>query len=182
MDGIFEPQPPSSGWNIQGLSTEDCFHQELFALNNQTPGSITWQVANLALYIPFYVQAPGYVQQVWWLNGLTIGANVQAGLYDEFGNQIWASAVVAQNQAAAPQSVIPTTPFVLVTGRYYIALMLSTNTSQVIGWGNGSIGNTNRMFGIGEQVANPLPLVATFGTSARSYFPIIGVSYATLNL
>ena len=74
MDGL-NLVPNGQAWTPWGLSTGYDLSEEIFLSSNTTPGSVAWPTANLAIYFPFYVQAPGYVQQLWWVNGATATGN-----------------------------------------------------------------------------------------------------------
>lgn len=179
IDGItLYPQP--SGWNFLNLSTDDIYAGEEYALNAGAAASTAWPTAGLALYIPFYVSAPGLAQGIFVQNGTAVSGNVEVALYDEYGNKIATSGKIAQAGTSAPQYVAFGSPVQLTTGRYYIALMFDNTTSTVLAWGTSAAAtNVNRMLGVLEQTGQSagLPAAAVFATSARSLLPIVGVSF-----
>lgn len=179
VDGVtLYPQP--SGWNFLNLSTDDIYAGEEYALNAAAAASTAWPTAGLALYIPFYVSAPGLAQGIFVQNGTAVSGNVEVALYDEYGNKIATNGRVAQSGTSAPQYVAFAQPVLLTTGRYYIALMFDNTTSTVLSWGTSlAATNVNRMFGVLEQtgLSAGLPASWTPVTSARSLMPIVGVSF-----
>ena len=181
-DGITSV-PEITGWNFLNLSVDDIFAAEEMSLNGAAPASTAFPAANLALYIPFYVCAPGLAQGVFWQNGAAVAGNVEVALYDEDGNKIATSGVVAASGTSVPQSVAFASPVLLTTGRYYLAVWASSGTQQFLAWGTSAAAtNVNRMFGIVEQtaLASGLPASWTPATSARSYLPIAGVQFSTV--
>ena len=178
-DGItLKPQP--TGWNYLNLSTDDIFATEEYAINNGAAASTAWPSANLGLYIPFYVAAPGLAVGIFWQNGTAVAGNVECALYDEYGVKIATSGNIAAAGVSAPQIVNFASPVQLTTGRYYIGISASSGTQTFLAWGaSAAATNVNRMLGVLEQAAaNPLPATFTPVTSARSYLPICGVSFA----
>ena len=186
VDGVtLYPQP--SGWNFLNLSTDDIYAGEEYALNAAAAASTAWPTAGLALYIPFYVSAPGLAVGIFWQNGAAVSGNVEAALYDEYGNKIATSGKIAQAGTSAPQYTAFAAPVQLTTGRYYIALMADNTTSTFLAWGTSlAATNVNRMFGILEQagLSAGLPAAANSAqgawtpvSSARSLMPICGVSF-----
>lgn len=189
MDGLLYAAD-TQGWNPLSLSTAYGFQEEINFAVGAASGDITWPTANLAMFFPLYIYAPGYVQQLFWVNGSAVAGNVQLGVYDESGSMIAQTPVTAAAGTTQPQAVslpIPTAgpPGVLLTtGRYYLGVMASTNTQKFVGWTTGAAStNINRMLGVSEQAtANPLPTSITFASSARSFVPIAGLYYASLTI
>jgi len=181
-DGItLKPQP--TGWNFLNLSTDDFFAQEEYAIGNTAAVSTAWPTAGLALYIPFYVAAPGLAQGIFWQNGTAVAGNVECALYDEYGNKIATSGVIAASGTSAPQATAFGSPVMLTTGRYYMALMASSGTQTFLAWSTSAAAtNVNRMLGVLEQtgLSSGVPATWTPVTSARSLLPICGVSFTSL--
>lgn len=190
MDGL-NLVPNGQAWTPWGLSTGYDLSEEIFLSSNTTPASVAWPTANLAIYFPFYVQAPGYVQQLWWVNGATATGNVQVGLYDEYFNLLASTGSVAATGTSAPQAVSMPAPsqgmpgFLITTGRYFLAGWASSGSQTFIAWTTAAANtNVNRMLGIGEQVSltTGLPVLAVPASSARSYIPLIGINYSALTI
>jgi len=179
MDGVtLKPQP--TGWNYGFLSTDDIFAQEEYAINNGAAASTAWPSAGLALYIPFYVSAPGLAQGIFWQNGTAVAGNVECALYDEYGNKIATTGLIAASGTSAPQFTAFASPVQLTCGRYYIALVASSASQQFLAWGaSAAATNVNRMLGVLEQagLGSGLPATWTPVTSARSYLPLCGVTF-----
>ena len=178
-DGVVSV-PECSGWNYLNLSVDDTFAAEQMSLNGGAPASVAHPAANLILYIPQYVSAPGLAQGVFWQNGTAVAGNVDVGLYDEDGNLLAHGGLTAAAGVSVPQYVAFASPVLLVTGRYYIAVTATSASQQFLAWGTSAAAtNVNRMFGILEQAgAGVLPALWTPAVSARSYMPIIGISFS----
>src|SRR2546428_13019380 len=101
-DGVVSV-PECSGWNYLNLGTDDLFAAEEMALNGGAPVSAVWPAANLILYIPLYVAAPGLAQGLFWQNGAAVAGNVELAIYDEDGNKLATTGLVAAAGTNAPQ-------------------------------------------------------------------------------
>ena len=178
-DGItLKPQP--TGWNYLNLSSDDVFAGEEYAIGATAAVSTAWPTAGLALYIPLYVSAPGNAVGIFWQNGTAVAGNVECAIFDEYGNKVATSGVVAAAGTSAPQYVAFASPVQLTCGRYYIALMASNATQTFLAWTTSAAAtNVNRMLGILEQTGLSAGLPASFTpvTSARSLLPICGISF-----
>lgn len=181
-DGVVSV-PEVTGWNFLNLSTDDIFAAEEYLINNGAAASAAWPSAGLALYIPFYVMAPGLARGIFWQNGTAVAGNVECAIYDEDGNKYASSGLIAASGTSAPQYTAFASPVQLSTGRYYIALVASSASQQFLSWGTSAAAtNVNRMLGIVEQagLGSGLPASWTPVTSARSYLPICGISFTPL--
>lgn len=190
MDGL-NLSPGGQAWAPWGLSIAYDLSEELFASSNTTPASTAWPAANQAMYFPFYIQAPGYIQQMVWVNGATATGNVAMGLYDEAFNLLAGTGSVSATGTSAPQAVSMPAPaqgpagFLVTCGRYFLALWASSGSQTFIAWTTAAAStNVNRMLGIGQQTSltTGLPTLAVPAVSANSYIPLIGVSYSALTV
>lgn len=132
-----------------------------------------WPAANLAIYIPFYVQTPVTVYQIAWDNGATLGGNVDVGIYNYALTRLVSSGSTAQSGTSVPQ-VANITDTLLAPGTYFMAMAADSNTAT---YRNSAGGQTRycRVLGISEQsTAFPLPTTATFAAFATAlYVPLI---------
>jgi hypothetical protein len=181
-DGVVSV-PEVSGWNYLNLGSDDVFAAEESILNGAAPASVAWPSAGLALYIPLYVSAPGMVQGLFWQNGTAVAGNVELALYDEDGNKLATTGLIVAAGVSAPQYTAFASPVLLTTGRYYLALVASSASQTFLAWGTTAVAtNVNRMFGILEQagLGGGLPAAWTPVTSARSYLPLVSISFASV--
>jgi len=180
-DGIVSV-PEVTGWNYLNLGTDDVFAAEEMILNGTAPTSLAWPSAGLALYIPEYIAAPGLVVGAFWQNGTAVAGNVELALYDEDGNKLATTGLIAAATVSVPQYTAFASPVLVTTGRYYLAVVASSASQQFLAWTTSAAAtNVNRMFGILEQagLGSGLPASWTPVTSARSYLPLVSLSFMT---
>src|SRR4051794_4906204 len=85
---------------------------------NQTSG---YSANNQAKYVPVLLTVPVVVTKLAWLNGATLGSNIDVGIYDDNGLRLVSSGAVAQSGVSAVQ-VADITDTPLGPGCYYLAL------------------------------------------------------------
>jgi hypothetical protein len=147
------------------------------AINGTTAaGSMTW-VANQAVYMPFSIPWPYPVRRVFWINGSTIGSNVDFGIYTLSGTQLFHTGSTAQSGTSAAQYVAPATPFILAPGAYYFALNCDGTTNRLVG-NTASAGTNAGLAGLLSQAvgAIALPATATFATYVTPGLPFCGIT------
>lgn len=86
-----------------------------------------WPAATRALYMPVTVNTTVTVYKMAWINGVTVGGNVDVGIYDSTGAWIVSSGATATSGASAIQ-VADITDTTLTPGNYFLAMAESTNT------------------------------------------------------
>jgi hypothetical protein len=169
-------QPPNLNWCYQSHGMLQDLYVETRALF-QTQSDATWPVANLALYVPIYVHAPITVSAISWNNGSPAG-NSSAGLYDEGGNRLVQTGVVAVAGSGAPQSV-SVGPLTIPAGRYWCGMAHSSATTTFRTFNSTlNVGpDANKWFGIGEEATTgtQVPTTMTPSVSARSYIPMLAL-------
>ena len=142
--------------------------------------SLTWLVANKAIYIPLWLPFWYQVNRVWWYNGSSVtSVNNDLGIYDADGTRIYSTGSTAQSGASVLQYVTVSTPFRLPPGRYFLALAISSVTANRGGTGGATNTLTRlRQSGIMEEAsALPLPAVATFAAiTATQPTPHYGIT------
>lgn len=134
-------------------------------------GTLTWPLANLALYLPFVISVPTTIVKMFWLNLGTVGTDhVDVGIYDSQGNRLVSSGSTLTSGASAVQTV-DITDTLLEPGLYYMAMARDATTDNFSG--NSSTGApAPRAAGVYEQTsAFPLPSAATFAGSTRNQMP-----------
>jgi hypothetical protein len=160
---------------VIGLAHEH--HLETRILFSGTMNSATWPVNNLCLYIPIYVWKTVTVYSLFWVNGATASGNACMGLYDEGGNRIAQTGVVAQSGTTAPQQP-SITAFQIPPGRYWAGLASTTTAATFRCWNVPSTNtDSGKWLGIGEETvsAGQVPTTMTPVASARAYVPLLGL-------
>jgi hypothetical protein len=136
-------------------------------------------VANVCYYVPFTLVANFNWKTVYWINGATITANVDAGVYTLGGAKVATTGSTAQAGANALQQVNLGTPILLSPGQYYLAVAGSAATGALLMGATSA--RLNRAFGMLQQTATfPLPASATFATQTQTTLPWVGISEKTL--
>lgn len=147
---------------------------EMRGIANPSPASLTW-VTNLAVYVPFWIAAPYPVQRLWWINGSSVTANVDVGVYSAGGSLLVNAGTTAQSGASAPQYV--SKAIILPAGRYYFAIACSSTTNKLFG-STALTANTLRFGGVLQQALSALPLPATMTPAviSNALFPVCGIT------
>lgn len=135
----------------------------------------TWPVANLAVFVPMLLPWPYPVRRVFWVNGSTIGSNVDFGIYSADGRRIYSTGSTAQAGTSTLQFVTPGTEFLLSPGAYFFAWACSGTTNRSYGGANGAAGL--RQSGVLQQsTALPLPATWTPELLAAVAYPLCGIT------
>lgn len=92
--------------------------------------STAWPASNRAIYLPFTLDTPYKVQKIAWINGATIGANVDVGIFERDGVRLGSLGAVAQG-AINTYQVGDITDIDLDPGVYFMGMVLSLNTGTV---------------------------------------------------
>jgi hypothetical protein len=149
-----------------------------------TPVSTAWPLANNAYAIPFLIDNPVTISEMFFLAGTTPGTtNCDLGIYREDFTLIASKGAFATTSVT--DSVQPagggafSTPVTLVRGRYYMAMSAAAITTTVRAgvYGNGFL----RAMGCFKMAtAHPLPATftpASMGTD--TFLPSIGCAIIT---
>lgn len=139
-------------------------------------GSAVYPSANLALYVPFYMQVPGVVTQMFTANGSTAGNNVDVGIYSADGTRLVSSGSTAQSGTSVEQ-IYNITDTLLGPGVFYMAVAMdgTTGTLRRVTPGAAPI---MTMLGMAQQAtAFALPAVATMATCTTNYLPLFGLLF-----
>ncbi len=169
---------PNLDWNHVSVGVGHEHHLETRIFFSGSTASAAWPANNLCLYLPIYIYKSLVVYSLWWLNGATVSGNACMGLYDENGNRITETTVVAQAGTSAPQEP-SITSFQLAPGRYFVGLALSSTVGTVRFWNTQSASQTeaNKWLGMGEETvtAAQVPTTMNPSASARGLIPILGL-------
>lgn len=134
--------------------------------------SNAWPAANRGLYIPFDLQVPFIVKQIAWYNAATVAGNVDAGIYDIFGNKIISTGSTAMAGASALQ-IVDITDTELNPANYYMAMVSDSGTATFFSKLSSGYRVAMRINGQQEQSAFPLANPATFSNPTGGYCPVL---------
>lgn len=179
---------PSSGFHLPVISSWSAeaiggFMMNEDAITGGIGGSAVWPTANLAMFVPFSIRAPYLVRTLWWCNGTSVAGNVDCGVYTADGTLEFSAGSTAQATVSSQQKVSLGTPYLLLPGSYYMALVLSSTSGHIIRRVPAVTPNTwtCSFFGMAQQAtALPLPAAATFASPATPYLPMFGIAKATV--
>ena len=119
--------------------------------------STTFGVANLAIFIPFFLNRTELVQHLACQNGSTVAGNIDIGIYDAAFARIISTGSVLQAGASTVQA-IDVADTDLLAGQYWLALSHSNATATQ--WGIAATGSMPRSWGMRTQTVFPLPVNA----------------------
>jgi hypothetical protein len=137
---------------------------------------IAYPSANLAIYIPFFLQTPMVIDRIFWGNGATLSGNVDAGVYDAARKKIVSTGSTAQASTTDAQSV-NITNVTLGTGLFFLAIAMDNTAGTLMAVQMGAGLHFYKTLGIYQQAsAFPLPDTATFSLPTFNYLPIVGIT------
>jgi hypothetical protein len=147
-------------------------------VSNVTTTYNAWPTANMAFYFPIELQHRVLLTAAWWVNGTTLGSNVDIGVYDNEGNRLVSTGSTAQSGTAAPQSV--TVSKLLAAGFYYFAMAVNNTTGT---FHHGATQFWGFSAGCYQQAtAFALPSTATFAQAQLMRIPKFGFARAPRTL
>ncbi len=143
------------------------------------PAATTWPAANRAIYVPMNLPFAYPVRRVYWVNGSTVTtSNLDLGIYNTDGTQIYHTGSTVQSGASLPQYT--STDFVLAPGQYYLALVMDNISAARAYLSITVTTNEGRASGLLQQdTALPLPVTATFAQWATTGLPFCGITKTT---
>lgn len=105
------------------------------SLNASTPASSTYETSNRVVYLPILVSVCT-IRRVWWANGATTtgGATIEVGVYNDAGYKPGTKLVSgsATQGTASQLQFVDVTDTPLAPGRYWLAIVCSTNSSTTL--------------------------------------------------
>jgi hypothetical protein len=150
--------------------------------NALVPASAAWPSADLAIYIPMPIFEPYLIRKAYWMNGGTIGGNVDMGIFTFTGTKIWSTGATAQVGTTVIQPV-DVTDFLLYPGKYFLGMSVNSGTAmvhrmQVV---TASLYAAQWTGILNEASAHPLPAVMTpiSGAAIQNNLPIMGITNRT---
>jgi hypothetical protein len=170
MPNFFHPLNVTP-WSPNSLATK-ILASGFDSISDASDGA--YPAANLAIYVPFYLQAPMLVKTVYWANGAAVSGNIDVGVYDAGKRKIYSTGSIAQAGVNSIQKVTPT-PFTLGTGLFFLAISMDNTTGVLL-----RITMTSLAFyqtlGVYQQSVFPLPATATFSLPTSDYLPLFGIA------
>jgi len=157
------------------ISTVGEGSQVLDMINAAGIGSVTSggsTGANIAIYLPVIVRSPCTVYQMGWGNGTAVSGNVDAGIYDKYGNRLVSAGSTAQAGTSTMQTVdVTDTP--LQPALYYLALVLDNGTGLIMRPLFAAAQNLRSVGALQQGSAFPLPSTATFAAISTAANPAL---------
>jgi len=135
--------------------------------------SAAWPAANDALFVPFNLSRPAFVQRMYVANGATASGNIDVGIYTYDGGRIVSIGSTAQAGTSALQ-FFNITDTLLKPDRYYMAVAKNDTTGTVRRF-NTTIIRQQQMGVVKMATAFALPAVATFATVTATVIPLVGM-------
>lgn len=131
-----------------------------------TFGNFGATAANLARYVPIYIQETVTAYAMSFLARGAPSGNFDLGIYDQAGNRLTSTGSTAMPSRSNAWATGDFADVVLTRGVYYLAMALSSSSQQFTFVSFTSAGYTPRMLGCYSQSsALPLPATATFSAN-----------------
>lgn len=169
------PNPGVTPLLISTWSRYTCGYQNRIISNLTVPAQRTW-VANLAVYIPFWLPFPYPLKRVFWANGGTVTtSNADVGVYSSDGARIYSTGSTALSGASVLQFGAAADAL-LNPGVYYLAYSCDNTTNRA----NGTVASLadGRIWGLLQQSsAFPLPATMTpVAWDATGFYVLAGIT------
>lgn len=140
--------------------------------------SLTWPLANLAIYVPLYINETLIVYEAGVGAGATAGGNYDIGIYDAAGTRLVSSGTTARTASAWNTAGLTDTT--LTPGWYYVGMSADGTNNYS---GNNPAAGLCESVGICEQTtAFTLPATATLTRTTRAYVPAIALATRSVAL
>lgn len=137
------------------------------------PSSAAWPLANLALYVPFFVAETVIVYEAGTGMGATAGGNFDIGIYDMAGTKLVSSGTTARTVSVWNTAGLTDTT---LTPGWYYAAMSTDGTNNYSGYTGLSAGIVEALGVCEQQTAFVLPSTATLTRTTRTLIP--GITFA----
>jgi hypothetical protein len=166
--------PDNLAYGAYGLLStagEGCPAGEAFSnMGGVFTSTLAWPTANLAIFTAIVVRNRVTIFQMGWLNGATLGNDIDVGVYDRNLNKVISTGATAQSGTSVAQFVdITDTP--LDAGLYYMAMSSNQSAAGIVAKGSTSTAAsvTCRALGSFQMAsAHPLPTTATVAAHAST--------------
>jgi hypothetical protein len=137
--------------------------------------SAAWPMANRALYIPFELDRPMRVTQMYAMNGSAAGGNMDVGIYTADGTRLVSNGSVAQTGTTVLQ-IFNITDTYLDCGAFWMALALSSVAGTMYRLTHGAANDWLVWGGLQQDTAFPLPATAALAVNTTAYLPLFGLT------
>lgn len=168
--------------NTGTLSSHDCVRTS-FALGTTTAASAAYPAANLAVYVPTYLEQAAVVYEMWAETGtLTTSNTIEVGLYTMAGAKVIACADLTVTTASDTVNTSTFTDTLVPAGSYYLAFACSGTRNFV---GTALAAGLYQAMGCLEQTGltgSTLPATATFAAYTRAFLPLFGLNFRSTAL
>lgn len=151
------------------------FRQGTALLYVDSHAGAAWPAANRAIYIPFELDRPMLVTQMYTINGGTVSGNLDVGIYTADGTRLVNKGSTAQTGATAIQAFDITDTY-LDRGAYFMALAMDNTTGQIFRLNPGGANDFLVWGGLQQASAFALPATATFAVNTTQYIPFFGLT------
>lgn len=159
------------------LSSHDLIRGS-FLPGTTTAASAAYPAANLAVYVPTWIEHPMVVYEVWLETGtLTTSNTVEVGLYTTAGAKVFASADITVTTASDTVNSSSMTDVLVPAGSYYLAFACNSTRNFV---GTALAAGLYQAMGCMEQTGltgSTLPATATFAAYTRAFLPLFGLNF-----
>lgn len=164
--------------NVITSYSDRCFAAaELRAVNGMAqPASATYPAANLAIFIPMFLEVPFRAQGGLWVNGSSVTGTADSGIYTLTGTRVVSTGATTRSGASSVDGTDFPSEVLIPPGAYYLAFSASSGAA------NTAFLNTSVTSAIGKPAgllqmasAHPLPATATFAAWSSTGYPICGV-------
>jgi len=164
--------PPDYHFDPKSIGIMSLNYLEMKIVYSGNHASMAWPANNLAIYFPICLSEKASFAGLWWAVGSTASGNACMGIYDEGGNRLQQTGIVAQSGTGLQLPAM--TAFQLPRGRYWLGLVLSTTAGTVRGWSSPTIGtDTAKWFAMAEETLGSTQIPATMTPVATSRNPPI---------
>lgn len=154
-----------------------------FLLGTTAAASAAYPAANLAIYVPTWIEHPMVVYETWVETGtLTTSNTIQIGLYDTAGNKVFSTADQTITTASDTVNSSGLTDVLVPAGSYYLAFACSGTRNFLA---TALAAGIYQSIGCLEQTGltgSTLPTTATFAVYTRAYLPLFGLNFRSTAL
>jgi hypothetical protein len=165
-----------AGRSTPTISSHDLMRSSFQLPGNSYPASAGYPAANLAVYVPFWLEAPVTVYETWVETGtLTTSNATEIGVYTTAGTRLFTTATTVATASDCVNSS-GMTDYVLDCGSYYLAFGCDGTRNFIAG--SMALG-LYQSIGCMEQTGltgAALPATATFAVYTRAYLPLFGLN------
>lgn len=165
----YTPARPVEALTYRHYAISTMTEHQVRSMTVSAVASAAWPLANLAIYVPLYINETVTLYEVGFGTGATAGGNWDIGIYDSAGTRLQSTGT--QARTASAWNVNNWTDLTLQPGWYYAAMAANgtNNYSGIV-----PAAGICESIGICEQqTAFVLPATATLTRTTRAFIPSI---------